>query len=952
MGSIRTAAGKMPGFLIPIAVFLLGLTATGIAWELVRRDARADAELRFQARADEIESAIVARLRAYEQVLVGAAALFAASEDVSRGEFRTYVEALRLAEDFPGIQGVGFSLAVPSHKYAHTEQRIRGEGFPDFKIWPPGARSFYSAIIYLEPFKDRNLRAFGYDMYSEPVRRQAMDLAMEENRTAMSGPVKLVQETATDVQLGFLMYVPTYRANAPRGTSQERRANLTGWTYAPFRIRDFMRGILAQEYGEVANSLDLEARDQDGTIMFDSGLDTPASVTLRTERHIQFGGRKWQIVLEGTEDYIRAADPAHRSLLVALAGLGATISATIVLWLLLGHRERQEAERRKWINAAAMDGFWYLDLRGVILETNDAYCAMSGYSKEELSHMEIASVSTEPERVRERITAIVERGSARFETAHRKKDGSLFPIEVSARFVPGDPGRIVCFIRDMTAARAAESALRDSESRFRLLVESLREVVYTLDAEGRHTGVYGSWVEASGLTPDFFLGRTVREILGPEAAPVHETALKRALAGEFVVYSWTLGEKYYETSLSPLTQNGVVSGVVGIGRDVSEREQMKQALERNEKLRSIGTLAGGLAHDFNNLLGGIFGHIEAAITLSQNARQSEILQRAMNTMERARKLTGQLLTFSRAGSPEVRPHDLSELIRKAVSFSLTGSAMKAVFDVPESVVAVLDPDQIEQVIDNIVINARQATGDTGLLYISAASLERTADIAADLPPGRFVRVSVRDTGPGMTADVRNRVFDPFFSTKGEGRGLGLATAYSIVRRHGGTITVESAPGQGTAFHIYLPEGEQIVHEIKVEQSSLTTSGARLLVMDDEPAMRESLTELLSLRGYSVGAAGDGTEALRMFHEAQAASQPYAALLLDLTVPGGMGGIELADTIRRTDPITPIILMSGYAADFAPAMLAEKNICSTLTKPFTLAELSRVVEDCIHGAVHA
>lgn len=685
--------------------------------------------------------------------------------------------------------------------------------------------------------------------------------------------------------------------------------------------------------------------------MFNSDSGPPDSVVLQTNRRINFGGRKWDIVLQGTEEYVRAADPGYRSLLVAVAGFGATVSVAIILWMLLGRTERQEAERRKWINAAAMDGFWYVDMDGGIHETNDAYCAMSGYSREELLQMEVASVSTEPERIRERIAAIVASGSGRFETFHRKKNGSVFPVEVSARFVPGKPARIVAFVRDMTATKDAEQALRDSESRFRNLVLSLREVVYTLDAAGRHTGVYGSWIEKEGLTPDFFLGRTVREILGAAAAPVHEAALQRVLTGESVVYGWSIGEKHYETSLSPLTQNDKIVGAVGIGRDVSEREEMKQALERNEKLRSLGTLAGGIAHDFNNLLGGIFGHIEAALALAQNPRQAEILDRAMSTMERARKLTGQLLTFSHAGSPDVRPHDLQELIRKAVAFALTGSAMKPVFSFPAApLVAVLDPEQIEQVIENLVINARQAAGDTGFLYVSAENADEDPEIPG-LAAGRYVRISVRDAGPGMPPEVRNRVFDPFFSTKGEGRGLGLATAYSIVKRHGGTMTVESAPGQGATFHFFLPSGEKIVP--KAEETALTpaSTGARLLIMDDEPAMRESLAELLELRGYVVDAAGDGSEALRMFQDAKDSGNSYAALLLDLTVPGGMGGLELTDVIRKTDGSTPIILMSGYAADFSPATLTKKGVCATLTKPFTLSELSQAVEHCLQEAMH-
>lgn len=940
---------RLPVFAaVPLFMFALGSALTLLAWFFLHQDATLDNEARFQARADELQAALIARFKAYEQVLNGVAGLFASSDQVTREEFRSYVRALNLGENFPGIQGVGYSVFLLPEQKTALEYRIRGEGFADFKIWPEGERPVYSSIIYLEPFQERNLRAFGYDMYSEPVRRKAMELAMNEHRTGMSGSVRLVQETETDVQPGFLMYVPIY-GKGTRPSAAERHARLRGWAYAPFRMHDFMQGLLRARHGEHIEALDLQVADEDGAPMFQSaGTVSQARTVFRAVRIVRFAGRSWTMTLRGSSAFARETDPITQDILVIAAGMGATFSLTFVLWLLLGKKEREEIERRNWINAAAMDGFWLVSQTGRLLEVNEVYCSMSGYTREELRHMNISDVEVlETARdVQTRIAAIRRSGEARFESVHRRKDGTTFPVEVSVRFIHGTNDSMAAFLRDVTAAKESERALRESESRFRTLVESLREVVFTLDASGRHTGVYGSWVEKSGLTPEIFLGKTVREILGPDAAPVHDDAFRRAMTGEFVVYEWRLRDKFYETSLSPMTSDGIVVGVVGIGRDVTERERLAEALERNEKLHSIGTLAGGLAHDFNNLLGGIYGHIEAALQLTENAREREILERALETMHRARKLTGQLLTFSRAGKPDLGVHIIPDLVRKSVEFSLAGSGMKPVFENADpALAAVCDPAQIEQVIDNIVINARQATGNAGTLHVKTEKVNLLRGSNTGLAEGAYIRVSIQDNGPGIIPETREHIFDPFFSTKGEGRGLGLATSFSIVRRHGGTMEVESPPGKGATFRFYLPEG-YASEETRGRERPLSevTSGARILIMDDEPAMRESLAELLMLKGYSVGAAADGSEAIAMLDRAVQAKEPYAALILDLTVPGGMGGLEVARQLRRNANSTPIILMSGYAADAGGEV--SEIVSATLTKPFTLTEVTNAVENSL------
>ncbi len=928
---------------VPAGVLVFGLTVTGVVWHIARNAAEEEAHLRFETRASEIEALIETRLKSYEQVLRGVAGLFAASRSVVREEFRVYTDLQRLSENYPGIQGVGFAQWIAPAEKLSTEAAIRAEGFPDFRIWPPGDRPAYSSIVLLEPLSGRNLRAFGYDMYSEPIRREAMDRAMLQGQTAVTEKVKLVQETETDVQPGFLMYVPVYHLHRPHNTPEERRNNLLGWAYAPFRAHDFMQGILGSQ-GEVADSLDLDLLDDSGVSLFDSGPnDRFSGGSVRVaERTIAFGGRSWKMILRGSAGS-GAPDRSLRNTLILISGISASMLLSLLVWLILGRRERDEAARQIWINSTAMDGFCLLDGTGQIVQTNEAACTLTGFSSEELRTMQMQRLIPEIE------SSWNPQGTdaARFEAALSRKNGSRLSVEVSTRSMQGENRRVV-FIRDVTQKLAAERALRESESRFRNLVESLREIVYTLDTEGRHTGLYGSWVEKAGRRPEDFLGKTARDMFGPEAAKVHEEALARALKGEFVVYEWSMGPSFFETSLSPLWLSGEITGVVGIGRDVTERERLKDAVERNEKLRSLGDLAGGIAHDFNNLLGGIFGHIEAAASISGEPEVKRILARASGTIDRARKLTAQLLTFSHAGTPDLRSHNVQEFLERSVHFSLTGSGMKAVFNFPpEPLHAVFDREQIEQVVDNLVINARQACSDSGILEVSAQSVEIGADNIEGLAAGSYVRAAFRDSGPGISNEVREHLFDPFFSTKGPGRGLGLATSYSILRRHGGVLDAEAAE-RGASLYFLLPSGRAPEAPASAEpaEDRVLPAGLRILVMDDEIAMRESLAELLALRGFSVDEAASGEEALAKIETSVNAGDRYAALIADLTVPGGMGGLELARAGRAADERLPVVLMSGYSPGFSPDEMKERGICAVLAKPFSMNEISRVIRDCV------
>lgn len=332
---------------LPWLSLLIGLGTTFAVWHHTRADALQARQDRFNFYVAEVVGDIENRMRAYEQILHGMAALFSASRDVSRDEFRTYVESLQLAKSYPGIQGIGFSLLVPAaDKRRHVED-MRRQGFADYRLHPEGERDPYTSILYIEPFDWRNRRAFGYDMYAHPVRSEAMRRAWESGLTAISGKVTLVQETDQDVQPGFLMYEPIYRYRSRHGTLEERRANLRGWAYAPFRAKDLLQGILRRHYGEKNAVLDLEIYDgaelTPQYLLYDS--DQASRLTAATASHylatreIVIGGRTWTVLI-GSLNEFEASGRMGRLALIAIIGIVGSLLLFVVAWQLINGRQR------------------------------------------------------------------------------------------------------------------------------------------------------------------------------------------------------------------------------------------------------------------------------------------------------------------------------------------------------------------------------------------------------------------------------------------------------------------------------------------------------------------------------------------------------------------------------------------------------------------------------------
>jgi nitrogen-specific signal transduction histidine kinase/ActR/RegA family two-component response regulator len=387
-----------------------------------------------------------------------------------------------------------------------------------------------------------------------------------------------------------------------------------------------------------------------------------------------------------------------------------------------------------------------------------------------------------------------------------------------------------------------------------------------------------------------------------------------------------------------------------IRAQLQKETRLEAELQRSSRLESLGILAGGIAHDFNNVLTVIMGNLALA---KLDSSDLPVVGRWLSASEqgvmRARDLTLQLLTFAKGGDPVRKAVMLSEIVREAAEFAMHGSKARCEFRFADDVwPADVDKGQIGQVVQNIIINALQAMPDGGIIRITLQNAEVTAGSLPGLAAGRFLKLSIADNGQGINPEHLPRIFDPYFTTKQQGSGLGLATVYSIVNKHLGRIEVHSKLGEGTTFDVWLPAAHRPPDPAVPPDSMPVRQHGRVLVMDDEQTIRESATALLERVGLETQAVGDGTAVLREYALAKEAGRPFDVVILDLTVPGGMGGLETIEKLRQMDPQVRAIVSSGYSRDPVLAQYRAHGFLGMVPKPYDLHELVKVVHTVMQG----
>ncbi|MBN2190630.1 MAG: PAS domain S-box protein [Candidatus Aureabacteria bacterium] len=501
--------------------------------------------------------------------------------------------------------------------------------------------------------------------------------------------------------------------------------------------------------------------------------------------------------------------------------------------------------------------------------------------------------------------------------------------------------------------REAEDALRESQIQYRSTINSLTDALHVVDGNLSvllANNTMASWNKRFGLKTDM-VGRNLLEIYPFLSEKVIEQYKKVFKEGKPVITEeknlFGTETIVTETWKIPIIEKGQVRKVITVLKDITDQRKLQDELLKAQKLESIGVLAGGMAHDFNNILTAILGNISLAkIQSDTGGKLYEFLDEAEKASLSAKKITQQFLTFSKGGKPIRKLVSLSGLIKDAISLSVRGSNVKCDRRISKDLWPVkIDEGQISQVISNIVINAEQAMPDGGKIRVTAENIVLKENELPNLKKGKYAKIMISDKGTGIKEEYITKVFDPYFTTKQKGLGLGLATSYSIVRNHDGLITVESKPGQGSAFTVYLPavSGVGKKHSSK---NRIYKSKGRVLFMDDEDGVRRIAKRMLEYIGYNVDLARDGTEALKKYKRAMSSGQKFDAVIMDLTIPGGMSGKEAVKHLKKIDSGAKVIVTSGYSFDPVMANFRKFGFEDYLIKPFKLHDLSKILHKAV------
>lgn len=617
---------------------------------------------------------------------------------------------------------------------------------------------------------------------------------------------------------------------------------------------------------------------------------------------------------------------------------------------------------------SANEGIISADLHGTIVSWNPAANAIFGYQDHEIIGKSILNLLEEGYRnlYRQGLedmsygTASPHPLQRPLEVKGVRKHGEPFPLEISlATWKVGLDTQYGFILRDISDRKLMEQALLEEKDRLVTTLQSVREAILTADREGRVTFLNPLAEEVTGWRHQEALHQPVQNVLR-----LASENLQPGQSSSLQFQSTTLALLESPCPLTLLTKSGAqrtitmrespirdrlghLLGTVMVFQDITDHARLQEEQQRLNKLNSLGMLAGGLAHDFNNLLTTILGNVFVAkLRMVPKDPLTQNLEQAEQACLRAKELTQQLLTFAKGGVPVKTSVPIGDLVRKSTIFALSGSPISCHFDIPDTL-RPLDADaaQLRQVIQNIAINARQAMPEGGqyTIRIRNVSFQDSSPLPSPaLSPGHYIQIVFEDQGTGIEERHLSNIFDPYFTTKPGASGLGLATAHSIIRQHQGHICVQSTPGKGTTMNVYLPSS--FSDQPKGSAPSPRPSGrARILVMDDEQSIRRMVEDALIQFGYEVSCAQDGQEAIDLFSQAMSQGKKFDAVLLDLTVPGGMGGKEALQRLRKLDPQVKAVVTSGYSDDPIMSEYQQYGFQSILLKPYKIMDLAKTLE---------
>ena len=639
----------------------------------------------------------------------------------------------------------------------------------------------------------------------------------------------------------------------------------------------------------------------------------------------------------------------------------------------LAERKLQENEAKLRVLLAAPDAMVIADAAtGVIQQTNPAAELLLQRPASTIVGQHLTELQP-PERIEQAARDFAHHAAGEapcVATAVLRPDGTQVPVEVTIRSVSANDRLLLLgVIRDVSDRRQTEDELRQNREFMQNVLDAV-ETGYVVVGQDLHIiSANNAYARLAGLPVSDLIGTHyleagngkhraaalceqcgVRSTLesGKPVASVHQHQHVRGRAMDVETRSYPL-----------MDASGKVASVIVTVTDITDRFRMDEQVRNAQKLESVGILAGGIAHDFNNLLAGILGSVSLArMTVAPGSKTDTLLQTAEDACSHATELSHRLLTFAKGGSPLKKATTIREVLRDAIMLALSGSNVSMKVSFADNLMPVeIDENQMRQVFNNLTINAKEAMPDGGTLMVSARNVELADRQRPGLAAGHFVRIDFHDTGAGIPPDHIGRVFDPYFTTKSlsarKGQGLGLTICHSIIQKHGGAIGVESVNGQGTTFTIHLPIAKKAAPPPAPRpartQVLRPASRKRVMIMDDDNTIRLILPEMLEHLGFDVTAVPDSTSAVSAYRMAKEAGSPYALTILDLTIPGGKGGLETLAELKQFDPEVVAVISTGYADDPIVRNFGEHGFAGAIAKPYSMERLSEILGTVLPSA---
>jgi len=940
--------------LSPSFVLVVGLVLSYQLWYLAYDAAENELQQKFDFQVQEVESLIKQRLLAYTQVLHGARGLYIASDFVNRDEFKRYVKELQLEKFYPGILGVAYAVIVPvEQKEAHLT-KFRQEGFPNYKIYPAGEpEEFYTSIIYIEPFAERNQRAFGYDMYSESVRRTAMQRARDNNTAAMSGKITLVQETEQDIQAGFIIYLPQFRREASISTLGERRNQVVGWHYTVFRMNDLIHGIFGNRFKSLYINIYDSVISKD-TLMY-SGHDArheQVEPLFKEIKRFEIEGHTWLLEMSSHPKFETLLD-LRRSELIAIGGIGGSLMMSWIIWLLVNGRKRalqaaqkmtlelseREIRYRQMFEDNSCASILIHPQTCNIIGANLAASNFWGYSQNQLSSMKMSQINhMAPEKMHTHFNKTL-KGSQQFQTQHHLKNGELREVEVYAGPITYQGETVIYAIfHDITARTLAEKALQESTARWEFAIEGSGDGVWDWNVSTGEVIFSRCLIEMLGYREDEINAHIseLQKRVHPDDKPKVEADVADYFSGKTLSYINEHRLLCKDGSWKWILDRGMIVRhddkgnalrVVGTHTDISLQKETETVLHE-AKISAIqankakSEFIANMSHEIRTPMNAIIGFTGLMRREELTQKQSNWLIKISESANHLLSLINDILDISKIEAGKLTlenvdfhldaifDHITSMLREQAKEKELTFEI--DLDSVPEWLRG--DPTRIRQALLNLGTNAVKFS-EQGEISLRATKIQEQGDEI-------LVRFEVQDCGIGIEPNKLSSLFQAFeqidasTTRKFGGTGLGLAITRYLADMMGGEAGVESELGKGSAFWftakltrgLGIPGVRETTNRITDAETVLRTqyAGSRILLVEDNAINSEVALELMRGLGLIIDLAENGQQAIL-----KTAEFDYDLILMDLQMPV-MGGLEATQLIRAMPSKSemPILAMTA------------------------------------------